>query len=170
MGKNHNSPSFDARDFRVPILDCLGDSRWVPFGAMTQPPPPTGDVHTIISRIRELGDLSPDQLDGLPFGAIGVDKSGVIFAFNAAEARLAELSAETVIGKNFFTDVAPCTNVEAFAERFRRGIEIGEFNVVFPFIFRFPDRAVNVWVTLFHESGADVAWIFVEQREQPASA
>ena len=136
----------------------------------TTPPPPTGDVHTIISRIRELGDLSPDQLDGLPFGAIGVDKSGVIFAYNAAEARLAELNAETVIGKNFFTDVAPCTNVEAFAERFRRGIEIGEFNVVFPFIFRFPDRAVNVWVTLFHESGADVAWIFVEQRERPASA
>ena len=98
-------------------------------------------------------DFPSAQLDELPFGVIKVDKSGKILIYNAAEAELAGASRRRVIGKNFFTDVAPCTNVEAFATKFHKGIEAGGLNVVFPFVFTFPKGPMNVWVTLFYDGG-----------------
>jgi hypothetical protein len=45
------------------------------------------------------------------------------------------------------------------------GDNVGPMNtVVFPFVFTFPNRPVNVYVTLHHEAGEEFAWIFVEQK------
>jgi photoactive yellow protein len=135
---------------------------------MAQPDPPAGDSVVLIARLREMKGITPAQLDALPFGAINVDKTGVILAYNASEAQLAGRQPASVIGKNFFTDVAPCTNVEAFATKFHRGVAAGRLNVVFPFTFTFPAGPLNVWITLYYEPRAPSAWIFVE-RKSPAT-
>ena len=111
-----------------------------------------------IERIQSLGE---NELDRLPIGAIRLDKEGKILSYNQTEADLAGRRKEAVIGKNFFTDVAPCTNVQEFAGKFREGVQKGSLHTVFPYIFDYNMDPRNVWVTLFYSNETDTAWVFV---------
>jgi photoactive yellow protein len=89
---------------------------------------------------KDLFELSEAEIDELPFGLISVDGRGDILQYNSYESRLARLSKERVIGRNFFRDVAPCTAVQDFMGRFERFVqEPGDgaesFDYVFPFTF-----------------------------------
>jgi photoactive yellow protein len=107
------------------------------------------------------------ELNELPFGAIQLDRKGTILRYNRHESELTGRAAERVIGRNFFEDVAPCTNVREFAGRFREGVARGELHAVFPYRFDFEMAARDVTVTLFYSQTTDTAWVFV--REIPAS-
>jgi photoactive yellow protein len=109
-------------------------------------------------------DLAEAELDALPFGAIKLDGNGRVLQYNAYEAKLARRNPKDVIGRNFFTEVAPCTNVQEFAGRFRDGIDAGSLNVTFPYRFLFPDRYVNVEITMTLTPAGDAAWVFVKER------
>lgn len=63
--------------------------------------------------------LTTDALDALPFGVIGLDASGRIERYNAYEAALSGLDATRVIGKHFFTAIAPCMNSPMLAGQLR---------------------------------------------------
>ena len=58
--------------------------------------------------------LHGEELDAAPFGVIIVDRNGVILEYNAYERSMAGLGVRTVLGLNFFTDVAPCTAIREF--------------------------------------------------------
>jgi photoactive yellow protein len=62
--------------------------------------------------------LSAPELDELPFGGIAPPPDGMVSAYNRTESTMAGLSTDRVIGLNFFTDVAPCTNNYMVAGRF----------------------------------------------------
>jgi photoactive yellow protein len=119
------------------------------------------DQPLTVRQIQAITDLDPARLDALPIGVIRVDRQGTILAYNATESRLAGLQPADVVGRNFFRDVAPCTNVREFAGRFQRGVERGSLYEAFPYTFRFEPREVSVVVTLFHQQGDEDAWIFV---------
>jgi photoactive yellow protein len=87
-----------------------------------------------------LFELSESEIDELPFGLISVDHDGNIEQYNNYESRLARLSKERVLGRNFFRDVAPCTAVQEFEGRFKRfvrgeGDAAESFDYIFPFSF-----------------------------------
>lgn len=107
--------------------------------------------------------LTPEELDGLPFGAIQIDREGRIQAYNAKEGELAGLEPASVIGKNFFSEVAPCTNVREFAGRFRNDLRAGSPYVAFPFLFDFPGRPTRVMILLSWDERAGCGWILVEE-------
>lgn len=115
---------------------------------------------TEIERIQGLGET---ELDRLPFGAIRLDRDGKILSYNRTEAELSGRRKESVLGKSFFTEVAPCTNVQEFAGRFREGVEKGSLHMVFPYIFDHQMEPRNVWVTLFYSNETDTAWVFVRE-------
>ena len=78
------------------------------------------------------------ELDAAPFGVIVVDRAGTILEYNAYERSMAGLGGRTVIGLNFFTDVAPCTAIRDFRGRFGDFLasdqtSIEPFEFVFPF-------------------------------------
>ncbi len=77
------------------------------------------------------------NLDALPFGVIVVDHAGVIIEYNAAEQRFARRTREATVGRNFFTQVAPCTSVRAFHGRFLSFVD-GQHRLGERFWFRFP--------------------------------
>ncbi len=116
-----------------------------------------------LKRLETVRHLSPEELDDLPIGVIKVTRDGTVLTYNASEARLAQRNPGDVIGKNFFTDVAPCTNVQEFAGKFWRGVERGWTHEIFPFIFPFPHGTVHVSITIEYEAQDDCAWIFVEE-------
>ena len=112
----------------------------------------------------EIDAMNPGQLDSLPFGAIQLDVRGNILQFNEYEANLSNRRAPDTIGRNFFSDVAPCTNVREFHGRFEEGVERGELNATFDYHFAFRQNPRDVRVTLFYSSPTSTVWVFVQQR------
>ena len=109
--------------------------------------------------IGEIGRLSAEELDALPFGAIQLDGDGTILSYNKAEERISGRKAAEVVGKNFFREVAPCTRVKRFFGAFQAGVDRKELNEVFDFTFRFPDGAREVRIRMIYSRAA--VWIFV---------
>lgn len=107
--------------------------------------------------------MNEEQLDELPFGAIRLDGEGRVLSYNMTESKLTGRKKENVIGRNFFTEVAPCTNVQAFAGRFREGVAKGELHAVFPYRFDFKMAPRDVSVTLFYSNDTKSAWVFVRE-------
>ncbi len=105
-------------------------------------PPPTATMvpSPWVDEVARLSRVSSRDLDGLPYGAILLDMSGRIVAYNDTESRMARLPVEAVLGRNFFTEVAPCTRVKDFEGRFRalaagEGLPVVTFDFTFPFPF-----------------------------------
>jgi photoactive yellow protein len=130
-------------------------------------PPPQ---HGICPRCTQLDEpvgplpvVSPDQLDRLPFGVIRLNGDGTITSYNAAEARHARREPAAVIGKNFFTEVAPCTAVQGFAGRLdamrQRGVAATEH---FGFVFRLPWTRCTVRLALTYAPDTDTAVVIVD--------
>jgi photoactive yellow protein len=96
-----------------------------------------------------------DKLDGLPFGAILIDEEGKIIFYNEREEQLAGHRRESVLGKNFFTEVAPCAQVREFYGPFKRAI--GQLGVIASFRFHFPlpgrPRDVQIQLASFRHAG-----------------
>jgi photoactive yellow protein len=118
------------------------------------------------AEIQRIDSLLPLEFDRLPFGAIKLDRNGIILSVNQTEARLSGRNLGALLGRNFFTEVAPCTNVQEFAGRFREGVENGQLHTVFPFLFDFEMEPRRVWITLFYSRDYGSAWVFtLDDRE-----
>lgn len=109
--------------------------------------------------------LDTQEFDALPFGAIALDANGIIRRYNRTEANISQRDPAKVIGKNFFTEVAPCTNVQEFAGRFKEGVADKSLDVTFPYRFDFQMDPVDVFVRLYYSKVSDMAWVFVTVRE-----
>lgn len=65
----------------------------------------------------DIRGLSQEQLDALPMGVIELDGEAIVRRYNIAEARAAGLDPRKVVGRHFFSEVAPCTSVQEFRGR-----------------------------------------------------
>ncbi len=95
----------------------------------------------------DIGGLSQEQLDALPIGVIELDRSGVVRRYNATEARAAGLDAQRVVGRHFFTEVAPCTSVQGFRGRCEQMLQSPHSQrdeLDFVFRFRTGDRLAHL--------------------------
>jgi photoactive yellow protein len=75
--------------------------------------------------------LSEQELGSISFGVIQVDETGRILIFNAAESSIAGIARKAALGKNFFTEVAICTNESGFRGRFEAGVKAGTLDILF---------------------------------------
>jgi len=65
-------------------------------------------------------ELADDAaLDALPFGVVAMAEDGTVMSYNRAESQLSGLAPANVIGRHFFSQVAPCTNNFMVAHRFK---------------------------------------------------
>lgn len=102
-------------------------------------------------------------LDLLPYGIIVTDEDGKVLYYNAREEQIACRQREDVIGKNFFTEVAPCAQVREFYGRFRHTMHTEGSVANFHFTFPFPKRPreVEISLTSFENRGALLCMISV---------
>jgi photoactive yellow protein len=113
------------------------------------------------SLFEKIDSLSPGELDLLPFGAIELDSNGTVLQYNDFESALAGVSKMSAIGKNFFTHVAPCTDVQEFHGRFKKGVAAKKLHETFRYHFAFKNNPCNVTITLLYSEVADTFWVFV---------
>ena len=69
----------------------------------------------LLDRLDAMDDTA---LDALPFGVVAMSNDGTVTSYNLAESRLSGLTPANVVGRNFFSSVAPCTNNFLVAYRF----------------------------------------------------
>ncbi|AKT37287.1 PAS domain-containing protein [Chondromyces crocatus] len=110
-------------------------------------------------------DLDENGLDAQPFGIIRLDREGTILSYNLYEEKEARRKRQDVVGRNFFTEVAPCTKVKAFHGRFRDGVKRRELEATFGFVFCLRHVTRNVDVSLFYKRAEsedkDSIWVFI---------
>jgi photoactive yellow protein len=123
---------------------------------------PQDVINSLYTKIDSLDEM---ELDLLPCGAIQLDVDGKILKFNYYESKLAQLEKDSVLGKNFFKEVAPCTDVQEFHGRFKEGVEKKELNVKFRYHFAFKQNPRNVLVNLFYSNLTSTIWVFVRPME-----
>ncbi len=77
-------------------------------------------------RLADLDAMTPEQVDVLPYGVVGLAVDGTTDLYNASEARLAGIMASTVIGWHYFSETAQCMNNFMVAQRFEDEPEIDD--------------------------------------------
>jgi photoactive yellow protein len=109
-----------------------------------------------------LRHANEEQLDNAPFGIIQVDDEGTIEFFNQYESDLSGMDPEEVKGRNFFTQVAPCTNNRLFRGRFKKGIRRGELDETFSYTYTYKMRPTLVDIRLCRDEEGN-NWITVQK-------
>ena len=115
------------------------------------------DIENVLSR------LDAGQLNQLAFGAVEVDASGKILKYNATEGAITGRDPKAVLGRNFFRDVAPCTNRPAFKGVFDAGVRSGNMNTLFEYVFDNKMVATKVKVHMKRALSGQTYWIFVKR-------
>jgi photoactive yellow protein len=115
---------------------------------------------------QRIGPLTEEEFAKLPFGAVKLNQDGVILKYNFHDGRSSGREPWEIIGQNFFTQVAPATNIEEFAGRFREGIRAGNLDVTFPYRVQSAGKRIDVEITLTMDLDGKNAWVFVKQRQK----
>jgi photoactive yellow protein len=181
-----NAPDLDPnpgpRSPRISVCAWCGTpisrSASVPGGAVV-PEDASGDrgettvTHGICSLcVKDLGSPPIESLetfdrarfDDLPFGVIEVDAGGRVLTYNRWEEELANRNRAQVLGRNFFSQVAPCTGVAEFEGRYLEMVAAGvPARDQLEFLFRFPDGDVMVSVALAWAPDSDRGFILVQK-------
>lgn len=102
--------------------------------------------------------MGSKELDDLGFGVVRMDHRGKVRAYNRAEAALSGMKPEAVIGKDFFVQVAPCTNNYMVADRYRQD---GELDVTIDYVFTYMMAPTPVRLRLLKRDGAPEQYLVV---------
>lgn len=133
---------------------------------MTTAPPNVGFERPRTTDPLAIDSLDDGALDELPFGVICIDRHGIILRYNLAEAQFARLDRTAVIGRGFFTEIAPCTATEQFEGTVRQVID-GPPNqgvVTFSYVFDFKFGAQEVEIDVAASSDHQRFYILVNRR------
>ncbi len=110
-----------------------------------------------------LGRMSETEIDGLVFGAIQLDATGKILKYNAVEGGITGRDPKAVLGRNFFTDVAPCTNTPEFKGIFDQGVKNNDLNTMIEYVFDYQMAPTKVKIHMKKALVGDTYWVFVKR-------
>jgi len=114
--------------------------------------------------LEQLPTIDRARADQLPFGLVKVDDEGKIQLYNKYESQLSGLAPGDVEGKNFFTQVAPCTNNDIFYGSFRKGVRENDLNMLFLYTFTYKMAPTNVKVHLYRHPSSGENFVLVQRR------
>jgi photoactive yellow protein len=126
---------------------------------------PVRDHGTQDALLEAADGMTSGELDTLPYGMIQLDAHGRILKYNAVESRLASLPQEQAIGKQFFTEIAPCTKVQDFYGRFKEGVIRESLDTTFQFHFAFKQHPRDVTVRLFYSKRTRSVWVMISDHQ-----
>jgi len=107
-----------------------------------------------------LDAASSDDLDGAQFGVVRMEVGGRVVSYNLYESQLAGLSKDRVLSRDFFADVAPCTNNYLIAERFRGEPEL---DAVLDYVFTLRMKPTPVRLRLLRSAAAQHMYLLVRR-------
>ena len=115
------------------------------------------DVENVLSKMNDT------QLNKLAFGAIELDDTGKILKYNSVEGAITGRDPSAVIGKSFFTEVAPCTNRPEFKGVFDAGVRAKNLNTMFEYVFDHQMKPTKVKIHMKQAISGNTYWVFVKR-------
>jgi photoactive yellow protein len=107
-------------------------------------------------------ESAPDAaLDQLPFGVVALAQDGSVACYNTAESALSGMTRDRVLGRPFFTGVAPCTNNFMVAHRYETEPEL---DATIDYVFTFKMAPVAVRLRMLKRPGGRRMYLLVERR------
>ena len=110
-----------------------------------------------------LANMSDAEIDSLAFGAVQLNPAGTVVQYNAAESDITGRDKDDVIGKNFFSDVAPCTKTPEFHGEFQKIASGDKDSVMFAYTFDYNMAPTKVNVHIKRALTGDNIWVFVKR-------
>ncbi len=108
--------------------------------------------------------LSRDLADAQNLGIVQVGDDGTIQLFNQWESARAGVAPSAAEGRNFFTQVAPCTNNRLVFGKFKDGVAAGSLDTEFNYTFTYKMKPTNVAIRLYRHPVTASNWVFVALR------
>ncbi len=121
-------------------------------------PTPQAALATIPAEVLDAMDGA--ALDALPFGVIGLDAAGIVDLYSAVEARYAGLTPASVMGRHFFTAVAPCMNNALVAGRLDAEAAL---DVTIDYVLTFRMRPTRVSVRMIKRPASPRSYILIQR-------
>ena len=121
--------------------------------------PPSGD-----DILHQLARMSSAELDSLEFGVVQIDDDGTILQYNRYEEDFAGRRRGDVVGRHFFTDVAPCTNNRLLYGRFKTGVAEGRLDLTMDYTFTYKMAPRVVSLRLARDGSSQTNWLLVHPR------
>jgi photoactive yellow protein len=120
-----------------------------------------------------LDKMPKEEFDGLPIGAVLLDARARIVRYNRTEGELTNRDPNSVVGLNFFLDLAVCGVSDQFQGRFKEAAKALNYDVIFPYIFwhRMPETPMMVRMTKPRvQTTEPYVWVLVRRVMQPVPA
>ena len=114
--------------------------------------------------IDTLAQLTRAQADAQAFGVVQVTDDGVVKLYNRWESELAGVAVSAAEGRNFFSQVAPCTNNRLVFGKFKDGVQKGQLDAEFNYTFTYKMKPTNVTLRLHRHAPSGTNWMFVGMR------
>jgi len=114
------------------------------------------------NELSRISRCSSSELDNLDYGVVEVDDAGVIKQYNRYESDLGNVPQSTAIGRNFFTQIAPCTNNRLLFGKFKEGVGSGSLKATVPYVFSYKMKPTNVTIQMQRENSRN--WVIVKKR------
>ena len=107
-------------------------------------------------------NLEPLRALYLPFGAMLIDRSGIILQYNKAAALPGSRTPDDFIGRDLFNEVARCTLNTVFHREFLRFHRTGQCNTLFSYDFDLDGKTVNAKIHLKSQTDNQTCWVFIK--------
>ena len=114
--------------------------------------------------ISQIPSVDRSGADNQPFGIVQIDDTGVIKLYNKWESEMAGVAVAAAEGRNFFTQVAPCTNNRLMFGKFKDGVANGALDSEFNYTFTYKMKPTNVQIRLFRHAPSSTNWVLVGLR------
>ena len=108
----------------------------------------------------EIEQMTPEQINTLPFGAIRLDPRFQVIFYSDAERQQSGFRKEAA-GRPFFVDIAPCLNIPKIRDRINEALANGKLDMTFDHTADLPSGAqdVDLHVRVLPAKGGG-CWIF----------
>jgi photoactive yellow protein len=148
----------------------LGLLKTIETATREQSGPWASDVRQLSDAdLKMLAELSPAELDALPFGAICLAPDGRVLRYNAFESSAAGFPQPQVVGRRF-SEIAPCSTVRQFGATLREGFASRRMDSVLRFIFPHHGLRSVVSVRFYFDQVNARMWLFISKRRGEADA
>ena len=107
--------------------------------------------------------MEPHRMESLPFGAVLLDRDGIVKKYNSTEGMISGRSPDDVIGKNFFTHVAPCARGKRFHTEFLKFHRDGKVNTMFDYAFDYKMQETCVQIHMKSAADGNTCWLFIKR-------
>lgn len=117
------------------------------------------DDESLLERVEQ---LSFQAIDDLPFGVVRLDAAGKVTYFSRTEAEQSGFGDRTAIGRDFFTQMAPCLGTPEFLRRIAAARRAGTLDITFEQVGDFDDADRELRVRVKSATGGGL-WVFLQR-------